>query len=116
MDGAGTGQIGPNLTGSSRHGNSYFIESIVDPNAVVGLAFQLNVVALKDGSVVSGTVDSETGSALVLRTLTDRVTVQKSQIAKRDITPQSMMPAGLLDTLSSEQVIHLFKFLTKAGG
>ena len=113
MDGAGTGQIGPNLTGSSRHGNGYFVESIVDPNAVVGLAYQLNLVTLKVGSVVSGMVDSETGSALVLRTLTDRVTVQKDQIARRDVTPQSMMPPGLLDTLSSEQVIHLFKFLTK---
>jgi hypothetical protein len=40
--------------GTWRHGADYFIENIVDPNAVVGEAFQLNVLMLKDGTTLSG--------------------------------------------------------------
>ena len=46
IDGAG-GKVGPNLTGSWRNGLDYFLENIVDPNAVVGFDYQLNVITKK---------------------------------------------------------------------
>jgi hypothetical protein len=40
------------------------------------------------------------------------VTVQKEHIANRTVSPASMMPPGLLDTLSESEAIDLLKFLS----
>lgn len=111
MNGTG-GKLGPDLTGSWSNGVDYFVENIVDPNSVIGPDFQLNLITTKDGAIISGMVAEETPGALVVRTLTDSVTVQKDNIANRTISPASMMPPGLLDTLSESEVIDLMKFLT----
>ena len=111
-DGQG-GKLGPDLTGSWRNGLDYFIENIVDPNAVVGADFQLNLITKRDGSVISGMVERETESALVVRTATETLNVPKSQIASREVSPQSLMPPGLLQALPDRAVIELLMFLTE---
>ena len=110
-DGQG-GKLGPDLTGSWRNGVDYFIENIVDPNAVVGADFQLNLITKRDGSVVSGMVERETETALVVRTATEIINVPKNQVTGREVLPQSLMPAGLLDTLPDRSVIELLMFLS----
>jgi putative membrane-bound dehydrogenase-like protein len=111
MNGTG-GKLGPDLSGSWSNGVDYFIENIVDPNSVIGPDFQLNLISLKDGAIISGMVAEETPGALVVRTLTDTVTVQKENIANRTVSPASMMPPGLLDTLTESEAIDLMKFLS----
>jgi putative heme-binding domain-containing protein len=112
MDGEG-GKLGPDLTGSSGNGTRYFIENIVDPNAVVGENFQLNLLTKTDGSVLSGMVESQTETALVIRTMIETVTVPKSEVRERQVMPQSLMPPGLLESLSEKEAIDLISFLTK---
>lgn len=107
------GNLGPDLTGSWRNGVDYFIENIVDPNAVVGTDFQLNVITKTDGSVVSGMIERESETALVVRTATETVNVPKSQVKQREVLEQSLMPAGLLQTLTEKQVVELLMFLTE---
>ncbi len=104
--------LGPDLTGSHGSGLDYFIENIVDPNAVVGEGFQLNVVTKKDGTVLAGMVAGEDESSLTVRTVTEAVTVPRAQIKDRQALEHSMMPAGLLETLSEKEVIELLKYLT----
>ncbi len=111
MNGAG-GKLGPDLTGSWRNGIDYFIENIVDPNAVVGDAFQLNLITKRDGSVVSGMIEKETDTALVVRTVTDTLNVPKTEIKERTKTPQSLMPPGLIEALPEREAMELLKFLT----
>src|SRR6185503_11889647 len=86
------GKLGPNLNGTWRNGLDYFLENIIDPNAVVGSDFQLNLVTKRDGGVVSGMIEKETESALVVRTVTETVSVPKTDIKSREVTPQSLMP------------------------
>ena len=104
--------LGPELTGSGANGAAYFIENIVDPNSVVGENFQLNIITTKDGSVISGMVADESDQVLSVRTVDQLVNIQKSQVKERNTLEQSMMPAGLLDTLSEKEVVDLLKFLT----
>lgn len=106
------GKIGPDLAGSWRNGAGYFIENIVDPNAVVGEDFQMHVIARNDGSVVSGLLESETDAAITIRTASETVVIRKDEVKKRRKTPQSLMPEGLLDTLPEREVIELLKYLT----
>ncbi|MEO7599963.1 MAG: PVC-type heme-binding CxxCH protein, partial [Opitutus sp.] len=113
-DGQG-GKLGPDLTGSWRNALDYFIENIVDPNAVVGADYQLNVIKKRDGSVIPGMVERETATALVVRTATETVNVPKDQVVDREVLPQSLMPGGLLQALPDRQVIELLMFLTDRG-
>jgi putative membrane-bound dehydrogenase-like protein len=107
-----SGKLGPDLAGSWRNGVDYFLENIVDPNAVVGADFQLNVITKKDGTVISGQMEKQTETALVIRTTSETISVPLDQIKAREISTQSLMPPGLLEILSERETIELLKFLT----
>jgi putative membrane-bound dehydrogenase-like protein len=109
---ATAGKLGPNLNGTWRNGLDYFLENIVDPNAVVGTDFQLNLVTKRDGSVISGMIEKESDTALLVRTMTETTNVPKSEIKSREVTSQSLMPAGLLEALPQREAVELLLFLT----
>ena len=60
----------------------------------------MHVIARKDGSVASGLFEKETDSAVTLRTLTEATTIPKSEIKTHEKLAQSLMPPGLLESLS----------------
>ena len=111
LNGVG-GKLGPDLAESWRNGIDYFLENIVDPNAVVGENYQLQVLTKKDGTVVSGILDQETDTAITLRTVTEPIIVAKADVKEHQKLAQSMMPPGLLEALPEPKVIELLKFLT----
>jgi len=111
LNGVG-GKLGPDLAESWRNGVDYFLENIVDPNAVVWENYQLHVLTKKDGTVVSGILDQETDTAITLRTVTEPVIVAKADLKERQKLAQSMMPPGMLEALPEQKVIELLKFLT----
>jgi putative membrane-bound dehydrogenase-like protein len=110
MGGVG-GKLGPDLSGSWRNGLDYFLENIIDPNAVVGDNFQLHVLTKKDGSVVSGVIEQETDTAITARTVTESVVISKSDLKDRQKLPVSIMPPGLLEALPERQALELLKYL-----
>ena len=105
------GHLGPDLTSAWRNGVDYFLESVVDPNGVVGADFQLNLITKKDGAVISGMIERETATTLVVRTVTETINVPLTEIASRQVLPQSLMPAGLFESLPDEHYIELMKYL-----
>lgn len=112
MDGKGVA-LGPDLSGSHSNGVDYFIENIVDPNAVVGENFQLNIVTKKDGTIISGMPANETDEVLTIRTVTEAMEIPKDDIKTHQVLEQSMMPPSLLDSLDEKEVVELLIFLTK---
>ncbi|MFN0080292.1 MAG: PVC-type heme-binding CxxCH protein [Prosthecobacter sp.] len=110
LNGVG-GKLGPDLAGSWRNGLDYFLENIIDPNAVVGDNFQLHVLTKKDGSVVSGVIEQETDTAITARTVTESVIIAKSDLKDRQKLPVSFMPPGLLEALPERKTLELLKFL-----
>ena len=111
LNGVG-GKLGPDLAGSWRNGLDYFLENIVDPNAVVGENYQLHILTKKDGSIVSGLLDQESDTAITLRTLTGPVIAAKSDITQHQKLAQSLMPPGLLESMPERKALELLKFLT----
>ncbi|MFO1460362.1 MAG: PVC-type heme-binding CxxCH protein [Verrucomicrobiota bacterium] len=105
-------RIGPELTGSNANGIRYFLENIIDPDAVIGADFELLTVETKSGDLVSGLLIQETGSALTLRTPTEQRVIGKEDVARRERSDRSLMPSGLLDSLNPREQIELLKFLT----
>ncbi|MBL9134366.1 MAG: hypothetical protein JNK85_00795 [Verrucomicrobiales bacterium] len=106
-------RIGPELTGAGRNGIRYFLENIVDPNAVVGGDFQMTTVETQSGDVISGLVLNENTSALTLRTTTAEQVIAKAQITERTKGELSLMPEGLLEQLGPREQIELLKFLSE---
>ena len=105
-------RVGPELTGAGKNGVGYFLENIIDPNAVIGTDFQMTTVETKQGEALSGLVVNETSSALTLRTTTDQVVIAKSDIGRRTTSELSLMPEGLLESLNEREQLELLKFLT----
>jgi putative heme-binding domain-containing protein len=104
--------IGPSLEGSGTSGSRYFLESIIDPHAVIGQPYQVIEVQGAGGDILSGLLLEENETGVVIRTLTDTRQLDKAEITARRETKQSMMPEGLLDTLTTTQIIELLKYLT----
>jgi putative heme-binding domain-containing protein len=104
-------QIGPDLTGSNRSNLDYLLENILNPSALIGKEYQLHTFTLKDGRVLAGMLKQETESAITLCLVGLESTIAKSDVVSREISSQSMMPAGLLSALSEEQIRNLILYL-----
>ncbi|MCC6234507.1 MAG: hypothetical protein IT580_17825 [Verrucomicrobiales bacterium] len=104
-------RIGPELTGAGKNGIRYYLENIVDPNAVVGTDFQLTTVETKSGDVISGLLLNENPTALTLRTPTQEQVIAKSDVDSRAMSEMSLMPEGLIEALAPREQIELLKYL-----
>ncbi|MEX0670080.1 MAG: PVC-type heme-binding CxxCH protein [Pirellulales bacterium] len=112
MHGDTGGKLGPNLTGAWMNGPDYFVENLVDPNAVVGPDYQLTTVITDDGRSINGIIAEETPESLVLRTPEGPVTVPVVAIEDRTTSAMSLMPSGILENLPEDEFLALIKFLT----
>jgi putative membrane-bound dehydrogenase-like protein len=105
------GDIGPELTGSQRANLDYVLENVLDPSAVVAKDYQVTVLEMKDGRVLTGLVRQENDRTLTLQTQNEKVTVPKRDIESRTKSAASMMPEGMLDKLSNDEVRDLVAYL-----
>jgi putative membrane-bound dehydrogenase-like protein len=104
-------KVGPDLTGSNRADLNYILENLLAPNAVVGKDYQMTLLQLNDGRLLSGLITKETDSAVTLKTINDLVVVAKEDIDQRKLSELSLMPNGLLDPLKLEEVRDLIGYL-----
>ena len=105
------GKVGPDLTGAGRDNLDYLLDNIVDPSAVVTADFRMSVLDLKDGRTINGLVTTKTDRTLTLRTMTETVTLERSEIEKIQESTLSLMPEGLLEGLNEKQVRDLMAYL-----
>jgi hypothetical protein len=114
------GSVGPDLTGVGGRFNSRdLLESLIEPNKVISDQYQKTVFALSDGRVVEGRVINLNEDKLMV--LTDMFNpAALESIPTRDIEESqpastSMMPAGLLDRFTRDEVLDLVAFLRSGG-
>ena len=110
-------QVGPGLAGSNIGKLDYFLENVLNPNGVIGKDYQLNVFKLKSGATMSGIVQFEDAQSFrLVMPGGAKFTVAKGEVEKREVLPMSLMPEGLLDALTKEQVINLVAYLQYPDG
>ena len=113
--GAG-GLVGPEMTslgGSAQP--DYLLESLLVPNAKVKEGYNAFAVATEDGRQVTGIKVRESDAELVLRDAEGKlITLPKADIASRKDAP-SLMPAGLVDGLTRQELLDLVRFLSELG-
>ncbi len=105
------GMIGPDLTGSNRADLNYLLDNILNPSAVIQDDYKLKIITTRDGRTLTGNIASENDRQLTLRMVGQDTVVDKSTIQSRETVPVSMMPEGLLGTLSDKEVIDLVAYL-----
>lgn len=105
------GKIGPDLTGSGRSSLDYLLENIVDPSSVVSADYRMSILTLKDGRQLSGVISEKNERTLTLRTLTEALALDRSEMTRTETSPLSMMPEGLLLAFPPEQVRDLIAYL-----
>jgi putative heme-binding domain-containing protein len=105
------GDIGPDLTGSGRTDLDYLLENIVDPSAVVSADYRMSVVAMADGRVLNALVKGRTDHSIILQTPTEAITVDRDDVEGIKPSPLSIMPEGILDTLSATEARDLVAYL-----
>ena len=71
----------------------------------------MSTLTLKDGRVLNGIVTAQTDRTLTLRSLTEVLTIERADVVKQDTSTLSMMPEGLLNRLSIQDVRDLVNYL-----
>jgi putative heme-binding domain-containing protein len=87
-------------------------DSIINPNASISMGFETTQLETRGGTVALGIVRSETNDELVLA-LPGGATnkFSKHEIVKREKLPTSMMPSGLNQALSQQDLVDLVEYL-----
>jgi putative membrane-bound dehydrogenase-like protein len=109
------GMIGPEITGSQRTNLDYVLENLIDPSAAVAKDFQMEIVLTDTGRIITGLIVDESDQAITIQTANERLVVPKPEIERRTLSQVSMMPDGLLQTLTHNQVRDLIGYLASPG-
>jgi putative heme-binding domain-containing protein len=109
---------GPYLGGiTTRYSREELLESILRPAAKVAQGFATNYFDTADGRQVQGFVIREGNLDVVIRDLTGaETTLQKNQIKSRGVREGSVMPPGLMDTATLQELASLLTFLGSTSG
>jgi putative heme-binding domain-containing protein len=106
--------VGPDLTTiTSRFKKRDVLEAILWPSKVISDQYQAEMFELSDGKIVSGLIVRESAAAILVRTADtpDKpVAVPKAQIKSRAQSTVSLMPEGLVDTLTPKQIADMLAF------
>ena len=115
IGGAG-GRVGPDLSSIGASAPlDYIVDSLLEPNKAVKEGFHSVAVVTSRGDVLAGIKVSETKETIVLHDADDRdVTIAKSVIAAES-AGTSLMPSGLLDSLTEAEAVDLLRFLGELG-
>ncbi len=107
-------KIGPDITGSQRNNLDYLLENLIDPSGIVAKDYQVHLVVTASGRIVTGLVIAESERAVTIQTVNEKLIIPAEEIEERSMLPVSMMPDGLLQKLSIEQVRDLVGYLASS--
>jgi putative heme-binding domain-containing protein len=112
ISGRGT-DIGPALSEiGAKLGKEALLEAILDPNAGISFGYEANQLELKSGDEAYGLLVRETDDAIALKDLKGIVAYYKrGDIARHQRLKTSIMPAGLQQTMSTQDLVDLVEYL-----
>ena len=98
----------PTFPRSAKYGKDELLRSILNPSAAIGYNFRSLVLALTDGRTITGLAVEDNPDRLVVKTADgQRITVRPGDIEDRKTSDVSLMPEGLAQTMSDQQLVDL---------
>ena len=109
--------VGPDLTAvAGRFSTRDLLESILDPSKTISDQYAATTVVTGDGRVITGRVVNIVRDTLMIQTdmlrPAELVRMPISEIDEMRPSKTSMMPTGLLDTLTKKQIVDLIAYLS----
>jgi putative membrane-bound dehydrogenase-like protein len=112
-DADGQAPKGPHLVDiGKRYSAGELVESILKPSAKIAQGFETYLFEMADGKVITGFVVSQSARTVLIREATGlQHELPLAQIESRAIQKQSVMPDGLVNTLTPEELADLIAYL-----
>jgi putative heme-binding domain-containing protein len=113
------GATGPDLSGvGNRFSPADVLESVLLPSKVISDQYQTTVIDTTDGDTNVGRIALEDEQKILLQT--NPLSMETMEIAKKDVKGRSvskvsMMPQGLVDHFSKEEILDLIAYLRSGG-
>jgi putative heme-binding domain-containing protein len=113
-------QVGPDLTKlDPKTTRAEILRNILEPSAKVEEKYQTHVITTKAGKTLTGMVLEETPARVTLienpLAKTASVVIDKADIDERTKSASSIMPKGLLDKLTREEILDLVAYIIAKG-
>ena len=106
------GNVGPDLTPYQRGNLDTLLMSVVDPSAEIREGFEQTILVTNDGRILTGFVVDEDTQIVTLRSKSgENVRIARGDIESRNAVKKSLMPDGLLQDLSNQQLRDFFAYL-----
>ena len=109
------GHVGPDLTGSARADLDYITLNVVDPNAIIPNDYRAWNIETKDGRSITGIVTKQDDKAVTVVMPTETLVLPRGEIESLQQSALSMMPEGLLQPLSDQEIRDLLYYLSRPG-
>lgn len=104
--------IGPDLSVTGRGSLDQLLSNMLDPNLVIGNAYQARLVQTKDGRAIMGIPVEDNAQRLVLRPPAGAdETIPRDAVAQVTTLPVSLMPEGLEKALTEKELVDLVFYL-----
>ncbi|MEO7300424.1 MAG: hypothetical protein ABI042_17805 [Verrucomicrobiota bacterium] len=96
---------------TARYTRSEILESILRPSAKIAQGFESITIDTKEGDSFDGFIVRESGDEVELRNLNGATVIPKKNIALRKTRTVSIMPEGMVDSLSPQDLGCLLEYL-----
>lgn len=112
VDGQGV-EVGPDLSEiGGKLAKEALYESIIDPSAGVSFGYEAHQLEFKSGEEAYGLIVSETADEIAIKSNTGVVTrYKKPDIKSRQQMKLSIMPAGLQQAMTVDELVDLIEYL-----
>jgi putative heme-binding domain-containing protein len=106
--------LGPDLSEiGTKLSKEALYESILDPSAGISFGFEAWQVQLKSGDEAYGLKASETADEVAIKDTNGIITRhKKNQISSMQQTKTSIMPSGLQQTMTTQELVDLVEYLS----
>ena len=95
------------------------LKHIIDPSAKIDEKYQVHILQLSSGKQLTGMILEETNDSIKLienpQVKAEPIIIKKADIEARKLSPHSLMPKGLLDTLNRDEILDLIAYLASRG-
>jgi len=114
------GAVGPDLSSAGGKFSAYdLLEAIIDPGKEISDQYGATNFNLKDGTVISGRIMNLGQDHYQVNTNmmdpSSKTSVNVKDIQSIEASPISMMPPGLINTMSKEEVLDLLAYFISGG-
>ncbi|MEO6181779.1 MAG: LamG-like jellyroll fold domain-containing protein, partial [Verrucomicrobiota bacterium] len=106
------GQVGPVLSGAGASGVEALLRNLLTPSAAMEAGYRVFRVEMLNDDVLDGILVSQEKDAMIIRRPnTEDTRIASKEVRRAEFMRRSMMPDGLLDTITLEEVTDLFAYL-----